>query len=311
MIKKKKIFVNDHLFKKENFYKYDYYKKKYKIIFNKFNRSLTDIDLKKLFYKNKDIIGIIAGLENYNFQTTHYLNSLKAISRVGVGLDSLDLDYFKKKSIKVFRLKNELTTSVAELYVSLILTIIRKIINNLDNMRRGHWDPIIGNNLYEKKIGIIGYGKIGKKIHRLLKAFNCEFFIFEKRKIKIKNVKQTSLSKVFAKCDIVCIAINFSRETDKIINSKILNKANKNLVLINASRGGVINESHLLKFLQGNRTATAFLDCFTVEPYYGKLIKQPNIYSLPHIASYTVETRKKMELSASKSLVNYLDKINK
>ena len=126
-------------------------KKKYKIIFNKFNRSLTDIDLKKLFHKNKDIIGIIAGLENYNFQTTHYLNSLKAISRVGVGLDSLDLDYFKKKSIKVFRLKNELTTSVAELYVSLILTIIRKIINNLDNMRRGHWDPIIGNNLFEKK----------------------------------------------------------------------------------------------------------------------------------------------------------------
>ena len=163
----------------------------------------------------------------------------------------------------------------------------------------------------KKKIGIIGYGKIGKKIHRLLKAFNCEFFIFEKRKIKIKNVKQTSLSKVFAKCDIVCIAINFSKETDKIINSKILNKANKNLVLINASRGGVINESHLLKFLQGNKTATAFLDCFTVEPYYGKLIKQPNIYSLPHIASYTVETRKKMELSASKSLVNYLDKINK
>ena len=86
---------------------------------------------------------------------------------------------------------------MAELYVSLILTIIRKIINNLDNMRRSHWDPIIGNNLFEKKIGIIGYGKIGKKIHRLLKAFNCEFFIFEKRKIKIKNVKQTSLSKVF------------------------------------------------------------------------------------------------------------------
>ena len=101
MIKKKKIFVNDHLFfKKENFYKYDYYKKKYKIIFNKFNRSLTDIDLKKLFHKNKDIIGIIAGLENYNFQTTHYLNSLKAISRVGVGLDSLDLDYFKKEKYK-------------------------------------------------------------------------------------------------------------------------------------------------------------------------------------------------------------------
>ena len=153
--------------------------------------------------------------------------------------------------------------------------------------------------IFLKKIGIIGYGKI-EKIHRLLKAFNCEFFIFEKRKIKIKNVKQTSLSKVFAKCDIVCIAINFSKETDKIINSKILNKANKNLVLINASRGGVINESHLLKFLQGNKTATAFLDCFTVEPYYGKLIKQPNIYSLSYCILYSRNKKKNGIISIKK-----------
>ena len=310
MIKKKKILVNDHLFKKENFFKYNFYKKKYKIIFNRLNRSLRRNDIISILRKNPDVYGIIAGLEKYNLDTLKENKSLKAISRVGVGLDSLDLNYLKFRKIKVFKLTNELTDSVAELYVTLILSILRKIILNYNLLKKGEWRPIIGNNLKNKKIGIIGFGKIGKKIQSFLRIYNCKFYVFEKKKILRKGIKQSSLKKIFKECDIVCISINLNKKTNQIINNKILKNANKNLVIINASRGGIINEKALLSFLKKNRNASAFLDCFTVEPYKGALIKQANIFSLPHIASYTQESRREMEISSSKKIIKFLEKVN-
>tara|TARA_B100001250_G_C19805474_1_gene793106 strand:+ start:213 stop:1151 length:939 start_codon:yes stop_codon:yes gene_type:complete len=306
--KKKKILVNDHLFKKENFFRYDLYKKKYEIVFNKLNRSLKNIDLIKILKKNPEVEGVIAGLEKYNFETLKNNKHLKAISRVGVGLDSLDLNYLRSKKIKVFKLTNELTDSVAELYVVLILSILRKIIVNYNSLKKGNWKPIIGNNLKNKKIGIIGFGKVGKKIFKLLKIFNCKFFVYEKNKIYNKNIKQSSLKKIFSNCDIVCISISLNRNTNKIINYDILKNANKNIIIINASRGGVINENTLLSFLKKNKNASAFLDCFTVEPYKGDLIKKKNVFTIPHIASYTHETRREMELASSKKIINYLEK---
>ena len=220
----------------------------------------------------------------------------------------MDLNYLKFRKIKVFKLNNELTDSVAELYVALILSILRKIILNYNLLKKGKWKPLIGKNIKNKKIGIIGFGKIGKKILSFLKIYDCKFYVFEKKKIFKKNVKQTSLKKIFKECDVVCISINLNEKTNQIINNEILKKANKNLVIINASRGGVINESALLSFLKKNKNATAFLDCFTVEPYKGKLIKQANVFSLPHIASYTQESRREMEISSSKKIISFLEK---
>ena len=311
MIKKKKIiYITDHLFSIDNFYNFKKNRKKYNIILNEFNRPIKSGDLKKIFKKYKHIHGIIAGLERYNFHTFNGQNNLKVISRTGVGIDSLDLNYLQKKNIKVLRLKNELTDSVAELFVTLILISLRKIIPNFNFLKKGIWKPIIGNNIKNKKIGIIGFGKIGKKIYKLLKIFNCNFYFFEKKKLVNKNLKKISLEKIFQECDVACVSLNLNNETKNIINSKILNRGNKKIIIINASRGAIINENDLFNFLKRNKESSAFLDCFVEEPYNGKLLKLSNTFSIPHIASYTEETRREMEISASKNLIKYLDTID-
>lgn len=309
--KKKKIIVTDHLFKKENFFKFSSLRKKYEIVFNKTNMPHNDDTLKKLLNKNKDVTGIIAGLEKYNKLTLQNIKNLKAISRVGVGIDSLDLKYLAKFKIKVLKLNHELTDSVAELYLTLILNSLRKIIPNYESLKKGYWNPVLGNNLNTKKIGIIGFGKVGKKIYKFLSPFKCDFYVFEKKKINKFNVYNSSISNIFKKCDIVCVSLSLNRDTTKIINKNVLDNSKQNLILINASRGGVIDEKSLYLHFKKKKNSTAFLDCFTVEPYKGNLLKLDNIFSIPHIASYTYETRKKMELSASKNLIKYLKRFEK
>ena len=309
--KKKKILVTDHLFKKENFFRFSQLKKKYEIIFNKIKKPHDNKSLKKLLNKNKDVVGVIAGLETYNKHTLKNIKHLKVISRVGVGIDSLDLNYLAKFKIKVLKLNNELTDSVAELYLALILNSLRKVIPNYELLKKGYWKPIIGNNINSKKIGIIGFGKIGKKIYKILSPFKCDFYVFEKKKINKFNVKKSSVLNIFKKCDVICISLSLNKDTTKIINKKVLDNSKKSLILINASRGGIIDEKSLFKHFKKNKNSTAFLDCFTREPYKGDLLKLDNIFFIPHIASYTVETRKLMELSASKNLIKYLKKFEK
>ena len=304
--KKKIIYVAAKNFKKKNFFNLRNLKN-YKVIFNEFGRRLNQSDLQKIFLKYPNIIGIVAGLEKYNKFSLKNQKNLKIISRVGVGLDSLDLDFLKKIKIKVIKLKDELTNSVAELLLTLILVSLRQIIPNINFMKKNEWKPIIGNDLFKKKIGILGFGKIGKNLHQKLKHLGADIFIFEKKKIKNVKIKKRSLKFIFKKCDYVCISLSLNSETKNLINSKILNYANKDIVLINASRGGVINEENLYKFLIKNKNSRAYLDCFVKEPYHGKLLKLKNVFGLPHIASYTHETREKMELSASKQLIKYLN----
>ena len=242
--------------------------------------------------KYPNITGIVAGLEKYNKFSLKNQKNLKAISRVGVGLDSLDLDFLKKK-IKIIKLKDELTNSVAELFLTLILVSLRQVIPNVNFMKKNIWKPVIGNDLEKKKIGILGYGKIGKKLYQKLKHLGADIFIFEKNKIRNKNIKKKNLEFIFKKCDYICISLNLNNSKKGLINSKILSQANKNIVIINASRGSIINEQSLYRYLSRNKNSKAFLDCFVKEPYHGKLLKLKNVFGLPHIASYTYETREK------------------
>ena len=140
--------------------------------------------------------------------------------------------------------------------------------------------------------------------------FNCKFYVFDKKKINNNNIIQASLPKIFSKCEVICISLSLNEKTHKIINNKILRNAKKKIILINASRGGVINEKNLFSYFKKNQQSVAFLDCFTKEPYKGKLLKLKNIYSIPHIASYTKETRREMELSSSKKIINFLEKFD-
>ena len=133
---KKIIYIADNLFSKKNFFFPKNLKRNFKVIYNEFKRPLKEEDLRKIFTKYPNIKGIIAGLEKYNYKTISNQKNLKAISRVGVGVDSLDLPYLKKKNIKVIKLKDELTNSVSELFLTLILISLRNILPNINLMKK-------------------------------------------------------------------------------------------------------------------------------------------------------------------------------
>ena len=307
---KRTILVADHLFEKKNFFEYKKSKLRFNIVFNSSLKPINDQFLIKYFKNNQRIVGVVAGLEKYNKFTLAYQKNLKVISRVGVGVDSLDLNFLKKKKIKVLRLTNELTNSVAELNLSLILCLSRKVLDNYILLKNKIWEPIISDNLKDRKIGILGFGKIGKKTYKLLKNFKSKIYIFEKKFLNTKYIK-TSLKTIFKKCDIVCICLSLNQSTKYIINKNIFKKTNKRIMIVNTARGALINEKDLYLFLKKNKKASAFVDCFENEPYTGKLLGLKNLFFLPHVASYTKQARKDMEYSASKKLVQYLDKIEK
>ena len=305
---KKTILISDPYFSISNFYQYKKIKKMFKIKQNLTGKTLDRRKLKRLFI-SKNIIGVIAGLELYDEKLLNKIQNLRVISRVGVGLDSINLQKCKQKKIKILKLNNELSMSVAELSLTFILNSLRNVIDNNNLLKKNKWNPIIGKNLSNKTVGLIGYGKIGKILRKYLKIFDCNFLVFEKKKIKQSlKFKKTSLKEIFKKCDIISLNIDLNKSTHFLINKKNLNISKKDLILINTSRGAIINEKDLFNFLQKNKKAKAFLDCFINEPYKGNLLKLNNCYMTPHIATFTTETRNKMELACSKKLINFLRK---
>ncbi len=262
------------------------------------NNSGQKVDSQFLKRKISDIDAIIAGTENYTFDILNKAKHLKVISRLGVGADNIDFVECKKRNIKIHTSKVDLSKIVAEHSIAMILNCLKKI-NYFDlNFRKGIWKKSKTESLSNKKIGIIGFGKIGKEIFRLTKPFNMKYYFNDKIKKTPKNVKYMSLRKIFTTCDIITIHLPFNKITHNIINNKVLPTKDSKIIIVNTSRGGVINEDHLFKFLKKNEQAFACLDVFKQEPYLGKLKNLKNTILTPHVSGYSHHIREQMEQEA-------------
>ena len=275
---------------------------------NKLKRKLTEDELIKY---GKDSFGIIAGTENYSRSVIKELGNLKIISRLGVGLDNIDLDAVKEKNIKILTTKTTPAPSVAELVLGLIIDLSRHITCHDKNMRKEIWNKKMGSLVKGKTLGIVGMGNIGKELISLSKGFNfnllaCDInkdLIFSKK----NKVKYCSLDHLLSHSDIVSMHLNLSDDTRKIINKKNIQLMKKNAIIINTSRGEVIDEDSLYEALFKNRILGAGLDVFDKEPYSGKLCNLNNVILTPHIGSYSKEIRIDME---SEAVNNILEEAN-
>ena len=266
-------------------------KKKFQITTNQTGKKLNIFSLSKLI---ENIDYVIAGTEIYNDEVLKKAKNLKIIFRFGKGIDNIDIKSCNKFKIKIKKIKIDLSTSVAELSLSLILNLIKKI-NFFDkSLKKRKWKKTTNNLLSYKTLGIIGYGRIGKKLVRITKGFNLNYLYYDIKK-KNSKIKFSNLINIFKKSDIISIHQSYNKLNKNYINKKYLNLAKKNLILINTSRGELINENDLFNFLKKNENAYAGLDVFQKEPYYGKLLKLKNVLLTPHISSYSIETRSKME----------------
>ncbi|WP_094229101.1 phosphoglycerate dehydrogenase [Methanolobus psychrotolerans] len=279
----------------------------FEVVVNPLDKKLNENELIELI---DDAVGLIAGTEPITESVLKQATSLKVISRYGVGLDNIDLDAANRRGVEVCNTPNAPAKAVAELTLSLILNIMRRIPESSQAMKERVWKPNMGNSLYGKTLGIVGLGRIGKELTKLVEPFNVEILAFEKYPddpfIVSHNIKLVSLEDVLSRSDVVSIHLPLMEETFNIISSKELALMKRNSFLINTARGGLVDENALKYYLEKGLIAGAALDAFENEPYKGGLLDLDNVLLTPHIGTYTEETRMIMEIETVNNLLKVL-----
>jgi len=277
----------------------------YNVALNPYGRTLTGDEVIELA---EGAAGLIAGTESLDRFILENLSSVRIISRCGVGMDNLDLEAAEKLNIKVFNTPFGPTLAVAELTVGLILDLLRKITLMDREIRAGIWKKHMGNLLRGKRVGIIGFGRIGQKTGELLRAFGCEIGYYDSITIagsKALKIERMEMDELLRESDIVTIHVSGKYEKP-LLGAKEIEMMKKGTWLVNAARGGVVDEEALLNALKNGRLAGAALDVFEKEPYNGPLKKLENIILTPHIGSYAKEARVEMEMQAARNLIEGL-----
>jgi D-3-phosphoglycerate dehydrogenase len=263
--------------------------------------------LKKLNDKNIKINYLISNFGiKFDKNLIDKLPNLKMILTPTTGINHIDTKYLKLKKIKLFSLlknhKLKKITSTAEHTWALILAISRNLIHySRDVLENGKWErkKYLNFQLNEKILGIVGFGRLGKMVKRYAKAFNMATLIFDKKK-GIKN--KCSLQKVFSKSDIVTIHLELNSKTRGIISKKIIKIAKKNLIIINTSRGEVIDEQFMFEQLKKNNIKYFGADVLVNDHMWTKKIPykkkveinkiKNKILLTPHVGGNTVEANK-------------------
>ena len=223
----------------------------------------------------------------------------KIIARVGVGLDNIDQDAAKEKSIRVLNAVEGAITAVAELVIGLMLSMAREIPRADREVRNGNWikKELMGTELKGKYLGIVGLGNIGKRLGRLARALNMNIIGYDVVPIDDEFSKEVGLMKadldtLLSSADYVSFHVPLLDSTRHMINADKLKLMKKTARIINTARGGVINEEDLYNSLKDGNLAGAALDVFEVEPATGnKLTTLPNFIATPHMGAQTKEAQ--------------------
>ncbi len=233
--------------------------------------------------------------------------NLKVISAFSVGFDNIDIKYAKKRKIVIGYTPEVLTIATADLTMTLILDLLRRVTEGDRMIRENKWkevfgaDTYIGTDLDGKTLGILGLGRIGCAVAERAQAFGMNIIYHSRHKAK-KNIekryhtKYVSFESLFKKSDIISIHVPYTNETHELINLKLIKQMKKTAFLINTARGKIIKEEDLIFALRKKIIAGAALDVFYKEPVNKKnpLTKMPNVVLSPHLGSSTKETRIKM-----------------
>lgn len=269
------------------------------VIDNPYKRKLTEEELLELL--DNDISGLIAGLEPLNRKVLSD-SKLKVISRCGSGMTNVDLEAARDLGIKVYSTPDGPTSAVAELTLGVLLSLLRFIPQMNEDLHQGKWNKKIGMQLEGKTVVIIGFGRIGKRFAELLEAFNVKIIIVDTC-VNNNSFKYPllPLEEALVNADIISLHCSYDEE---ILGEKEFSLIKNGVFILNAARGGVINEMCLRKSLDSGKVAGAWLDTFEQEPYCGSLKEYPQVILTPHVGSYTRECRKSMETDAVENLLS-------
>lgn len=237
--------------------------------------------------------------------------NLKIIARAGTGLDNIDVEAAKEKGIKVLNTPGANSISVAELTIGLMIAASRFIPQGTQSLKEGKWEKkrFKGFELYEKRLGIIGYGKIGREVAKRAKAFDMKIYVYDV--VKPENlegfVEFVEFEQLIKSSDYITLHVPFSEKTKHMINKNAFDLMKDGAILINAARGGVVDEEALYSALISGKLRAAALDVFEVEPPVDdlrkKLLSLENVIATPHIGASTEEAQKRVGIEIAKKII--------
>ena len=278
-----------------------------KFLINPLGRKLTEDELTEMV---EDFDIIIAGTEPITQKVIDNAPNLKLISRVGIGLDSVDLLAAQKNGIKVSYTPDAPAPAVAELTLGLIFSLLRSIHVANSQLHKGQWNRIFGKRLSEITLGVIGVGRIGSRVIRRTKPFGSpRLLVNDINPTKQSNMdfklEWVSKQTIYEDADIICIHLPLTRHTHNLVTKKELLSMKSDAAIINVSRGGIINEKDLYDVLKSGHLIGAAIDVFEKEPYTGILTEIESCILTSHMGSMSVDCRSRMEIEATEEVVRF------
>lgn len=220
-------------------------------------------------------------------------SGLELIVRAGIGLDNIDLAASKEKGVQVANTPSATTNSVSEMTFGLMLSSVRNLGKANLSMKEHKWEKkqLGGTELFGKMLGIIGSGRIGLDVAKKALAFGMKAIVFDIVDVKTDmDIRQVSLDELLAQADIISLHLPLTEQTRHMISNEEFSKMKDGVILVNASRGGIVDEAALLKALESGKVRTAAVDVFEKEPPVDyALVDHPNVIASPHIGAAAKE----------------------
>jgi D-3-phosphoglycerate dehydrogenase len=308
--KKYNVFVSTVPFGEIDSYPVDILKKEpnCEFVINPLGRKLNEDELAEII-KDYDIL--IAGTEPVTAKVMDNAPNLKLISRVGIGLDNVDLCHARASGINVSYTPDAPAPAVAELTVGHILNACRSMPLADRKLRDGVWQRIMGQRLSNQIIGIIGTGRIGSRVLKHLQGFSPKQILVNDIKpdqnlYDLYHAELVSKEVLYKKCDIITLHVPLTAQTSPLISAKELKQMKPSVFLVNTARGGIIDEKDLFDALKNGEIGAAAIDVFGSEPYGGELLTLDNCYLTCHMGSCTVDCRFEMEKLATEEAIRFI-----
>lgn len=281
----------------------------WKMVENPFARRLKKGEVEFIL---KDVDGVIAGTEPYPREAlVPHAGKLKVIARVGIGLDNVDLPACRDLGVAVTYTPDAPSRGVAELTVCQMLNLARHVHESDRSVREGAWNRMVGKLLNELTIGILGLGRIGKIVYQLLEPFGAKLLtcdIAPDPEFVVKhNVKLVNANELFSQCNLLSVHIPLNKANHHFVNRDRIALMQTGSLLINTSRGPIVDETALTDALLQQHLGGAALDVFEKEPYEGPLAGLDNVVLTAHMGASANMCRKDMECQAAEDCIRFLN----
>lgn len=270
------------------------------------------------FLSGKELVDFLAGaeagifaLERIDTTVLSKLPKLKVLSKFGVGIDGVDLQAFKNHNITFLHFPGTNSNAVAEIALCNAISLLHRIPENQTFFLNGEWIQLKGREIRGKAVGVVGAGHIGKRFLELCSYFECELRAFDLEHDEVFNQKfciaESTLSEVLSLSDVISVHLPLNSQTRGIISADKINLIKPTSVIMNFSRGGIVDEAALIKAHRNGLLAGFALDVFDTEPCdLTPFLGLPNVILTPHIGGSTVEAITNMGKAAIAGLKNLL-----